>query len=87
MKAFSEYLGLVASVALPFFNIPLIMRMIQRKSSADLSLVWVVGVFVCIVLVQPAGWYSVDFIFKTYNIINLAFFSVVTGVAIYYRKK
>ncbi|MDO8518973.1 MAG: hypothetical protein Q7T11_02275 [Deltaproteobacteria bacterium] len=82
-----ETIGFIASVALPFFNIPLITRMIRRKSSEDLSLVWVVGVFVCIVAVFPAAWRSPDKTFKIFEIFNLVFFSAVTFFTIYYRSK
>ena len=82
-----QILGLVASVVLPFFNIPLMARMIRRKSSDDLSLVWVAGVFVCIVATLPAAWKSTDLIFKVYQIINVIFFSGVVFLAFYFRRK
>lgn len=78
-------LGLVASIVLPFFNIPLMMRMIQRRSSADLSLIWVIGVFLCIVATVPAALQSPDVIFRVYQIINVIFFAGVTVLAIYFR--
>src|SRR3990167_1528095 len=84
-KSWIEMVGLVASIVLPFFNIPLVVRMIRRKSSEDLSLVWVVGVFVCIVAVFPAAWISPDSTFKIFQTLNLLFFSVVTFFTIYYR--
>lgn len=80
-----QYLGILASVALPFFNIPLILRMVRRRSSEDLSLVWVLGVFVCIVLMEPVALVSSDFVFKIFSIVNLLFFSVVTFFVLYYR--
>ena len=78
-------LGLVASIVLPFFNIPLMIRMFQRKSSEDLSLTWVIGVFVCILATVPAALRSPDIIFKIYQIVNVIFFSGVVGFAVYYR--
>lgn len=86
-KSWIETVGLIASVILPFFNIPLIYRMIQRKSSADLSLIWVVGVFVCIVAVFPAAWRSPDSTFKIFETLNVLFFGVVTFFTIYYRTR
>lgn len=86
-KSWIEILGFVASVILPFFNIPLIYRMIQRKSSEDLSLVWVIGVFVCIAALFPAAWNSPDRMFRVFEIFNLIFFSAVTFFTIWYRIK
>lgn len=82
-----HHLGMVSSLILPLFNIPLIVRMIQRRSSADLSLVWAIGVWICIMGMGPAAWTSKDDIFKIFSIINLAFFSVVVFCAIYFRIK
>ncbi len=80
-------LGMVSSLILPLFNIPLIVRMIQRRSSADLSLVWAIGVWICIVGMGPAAWTSPDNIFKIFSVINLSFFSAVVFCAIYFRVK
>lgn len=80
-----QSLGLVASVCLPLFNIPLMMRMIQRRSSADLSLIWVLGVFFCIVATLPAAYYSPDLVFRVYQVINIIFFSGVMFLAVYFR--
>lgn len=87
LDSWTRDLGLVASIALPLFNIPLMMRMYQRKSSADLSLIWVTGVFLCIVAMVPAAWGSPDIIFKVYQVINVTFFAGVTFLAFYYRKR
>ncbi len=80
-------IGLVASVILPFFNIPLMLRIYRRKSSEDLSLVWVLGVFFCLVLMEPAAWVSEDFTFKVFGIVNLLFFTGVTFLVLFYRRK
>ena len=40
-----ELLALVASVVMPLWNIPLIVKIFRRKSSNDLSLSWVWGVW------------------------------------------
>lgn len=78
-------LGLLASVALPFFNIPLMLRIVQRRSSEDLSLIWVIGVFSCICLMLPAALQSKDIIFKVFNIFNFILFSGVTALVLYFR--
>jgi uncharacterized protein with PQ loop repeat len=77
--------GAVAGFILPFFNIPLIVRMVQRKSSQDLSLVWVIGVWICILLMSPAAFTSQDFAFRAFGYTNLVFFSAVAVVSIRYR--
>ncbi len=80
-----HYLGLAGSFAMPFFNIPLILHMIRRKSSADLSLVWALGVWVCILLMTPAAFVSRDMVLKVFGITNVIFFSLVVFFALRYR--
>ena len=82
-----DTVGVIAAVILPLFNIPLIMRIIKRKSSEDISLTWVLGVWVCIVLMFPSGLKSTDFVWRTYNIINVLFFTIVMMTTLKYRKK
>lgn len=84
---FLDHLGLWSSIALPFFNIPLMVRLYKRKSSEDMSLIWVLGVFFCLVGMAPAGLQSDDFTFQVFSTINLLFFSGVTFLVIYYRTK
>jgi len=86
MEFWIQKIGLLASITLPFFNIPLMARMIKRKSSQDLSLVWLLGVFICILLMGPAAWTSSDFIFKIFSILNLIFFTGVTVLALWFRR-
>ena len=82
-----DWVGTAAAVALPFFNIPLILRMIRRKSSEDISVVWVLGVWVCLLLMFPSGILSSDFVFRVFNIVNIVFFTAVAAVTVFYRKK
>ena len=86
MNNMIEHIGLVAAVMLPFFNIPLIMKIIQRKSSKDISMVWALGVWVCIVLMSPSGFTSKDIVWRTFNYVNFIFFTTVVIVTIKYRK-
>ncbi len=86
-KEFIETLGLWAAVILPLWNIPLIMRIIKRKSSADLSLWWALGVWVCLLLMAPSGFTSKDIVWKTFNITNIVLFTAVVATALFYRKK
>jgi uncharacterized protein with PQ loop repeat len=83
----TEKIALIAAIVLPFWNIPLIVRMIKRRSSADISLHWALGVWVCFVLMAPEAFQSSDLVWKTFNIVNLALFSLVIIVALYYRQK
>jgi len=87
MTEIIKYVGLVAAIVLPFWNIPLIARILKRKSSEDISLCWVVGVWVCFILMAPSGFLSEDIVWKTFNMMNLVLFSVVAFVVIKYRKK
>ncbi len=78
-------LGLLAAIALPFWNIPLIVRIRQRRSSEDLSLWWAFGVLTCLVAMLPSGLLSADPVFKVFTIVNLALFAVVVLYVVRYR--
>ena len=80
-----EKLGMVSAVALPLFNIPLILRLIERKSSDDFSLSWAVGVWACIVLMAPHALRSPDLVFRIFGVMNIIFFSAVTFLILKYR--
>ncbi len=79
--------GVIASFALPLFNIPLILRMIKRKSSEDISMTWVIGVWVCIILMTPRALMSKDFAFQVYGVMNIVFFTLVLFFSAKYRKR
>ena len=81
-----QTIGFVASVVLPFWNIPLIIRIIQRKSSQDLSMSWLLGVWVCIILMTPAGFRSSDIMWRVFTFFNLVCFTAVVIVSLKYRK-
>jgi len=78
-------IGWVAALALPFFNIPLVLRMMKTKSSKDLSIIWVLGIFFCLLAMEPAALLSEDLMFKTFATANLLLFSVVTFFVFYFR--
>ena len=80
-----ETLGLIAAVALPLWNIPLIVRIAQRQSSRDVSLWWVIGVWVCLVLMCPAGLRSPDRVFRAFTIINTVLFTAVVVQVVRYH--
>ena len=81
-----EKIALIAAIVLPFWNIPLIVRVIRRRSSKDISIVWVLGVWICFLLMAPEAFRSPDPVWRTFNIVNLIFFSAVVAVVLIYRK-
>jgi len=82
-----ENIGLAAGVIMPFFNIPLIVRILRRKSSADISISWVMGVWVCAILMAPSGFTSKDMVWRCFNIVNLVLFTGVVIAVWRYRNK
>ena len=78
-------LGMVSAVILPLFNIPLIVRIIRRRSSQDISLVWAIGVWVCIMGMLPASLSSTDRIMVVYSIINTTFFTATVAIVLYFH--
>ncbi len=82
-----QKIALIAAIILPLWNIPLIVRIIKRKSSEDISIFWALGVWTCFALMAPAGFSSSDPVWQTFNIVNFIFFSTVVIVVLIYRKK
>jgi uncharacterized protein with PQ loop repeat len=82
-----ETLALIASVVMPLWNIPLIVKIVQRKSSDDLSIAWFLGVWICMLLMIPWAFVTHDIVLKVFSFVNVILFSLV-GLAIFkYRKK
>lgn len=81
-----QKIALVAAIILPLWNIPLIVRIIKRRSSKDISMYWAIGVWVCIVLMAPASFVSKDLVWKVFNIINFILFSFVVIFVLIYKK-
>lgn len=81
-----ELLALVSSVALPLWNIPLLIRVVQRKSSSDMSLPWVWGVWGSIFLMLPWAAITTDIVFKVFSFVNFVLFSIVLVVILKYYK-
>lgn len=79
-------IAFIAAIILPLWNIPLIIRIIKRKSSKDISLYWVWGVWICFLLMAPDGFRSSDPVWRAFNIMNLILFSAVAIVVLVYRK-
>ena len=77
--------ALVASIILPLWNIPLIKKIIQRRSSGDISVPWALGVWTCQILMFPAGLQSQDVVWRTFNIMNFVLFTIVMLTVLRFR--
>ena len=77
--------GMVSAVVMPFFDIPLIARIIQRKSSIDISLIWVFGIWACILGMLPSSLISTDPILVAFGIVNTILFTAVVVVVVWYH--
>ena len=80
-----KLLGMIAAIALPFCNIPLIIRIGRRQSSKDIGLTWTFGILTCLVLMLPSGQASPDPVFKVFCIVNVILFSAVAIQVVRYR--
>ena len=81
-----ETVGFWAATALPLWDIPLIVRIIRRKSSQDISLVWIAGLWACSVLMTPSAFMSGDHAAIGFNTVNVTMLTVVLIVVFKYRK-
>lgn len=82
-----EIVGFTASIILPFFNIPLMIRIIKRRSSDDISITWAAGIFGSLLLMEPAALISPDIIFKVFATLNVIIYFGVFFLVIYFRIK
>ena len=80
-------IALIAAIVLPLWNIPLIVRVIRRKSSSDMSISWALGVWICFLLMSPEAFRSPDIVWRAFNIMNLILFTAVVVVVLRYRVK
>ena len=81
-----QKIALIAAIILPFWNIPLILRIVKRKSSNDISMQWTLGVWTCFVLMAPAAFVSEDLVWKVFNLVNIVLFTVVVIFVLIYRE-
>lgn len=86
METLIDTIGFIAAVILPLWNLPLIIRIIKRRSSEDISMWWAMGVWACILLMFPSGLRSQDPVWRIFNIMNVVFFSGVAAATLRYRK-
>ncbi len=85
MDSGAQILGMLSGVLMPFFNIPLILRIVKRRSSEDISLAWVIGVWFCVVGMVPSSVKSSDIVLYVFGIVNVFFFSGVLAVVLYFH--
>lgn len=81
-----EKIALVAAIVLPLWNIPLIVKIMKRKSSKDISLAWVLGVWTCFVIMAPDALTSDDLVWRVFNMVNLVLFTGVMIAVISFRR-
>lgn len=86
LTTLTDRVAFIAAIVLPLFNIPLIVKIIRRQSSQDISLCWVLGVWICILLMAPSGFQSQDIVWRTFNYTNVVLFTAVALVTLKYRK-
>ena len=79
-------IGLWAAIILPLWDIPLMVRVVQRKSSQDISIVWAVGLWATSVLMAPSAFISGDKLAIGFNTMNVIMLTGVLIVVIKYRK-
>lgn len=82
-----DKIALIASIVLPLWNIPLIMRIIKRRSSGDISVFWAIGVWVCLLAMFPSGLRSDFLVWKVFTIANFLFFTIVLIVTLKFYKR
>lgn len=80
-----QTLGMISGIVMPFFNIPLILRIIRRRSSADISLVWVIGAWICVMGMLPQSLQSADRVLRAFGIVNGLFFTGVFLSVLYFH--
>ena len=80
-----QTLGMVSGIFMPFFNIPLIVRIVRRRSSEDISLAWVVGAWICVMAMVPQSLQSPDPALMTFGIVNGLFFTGVFASVLFFH--
>lgn len=79
-------IGFWAAIMLPLWDIPLIIQVIKRKSSQDISIMWAAGLWATAILMTPAAFVSHNIIAIGFNIANVTMLSAVLFVVVKYRK-
>ncbi len=82
----TETLGFWAAVMLPLWDIPLMVHVVRRQSSQDISLWWVWGLWGTSVLMAPSAFISGEKTAIGFNIVNVIMLTGVLVVVLKYRK-
>ncbi len=80
-----QTIGVMSGILMPFFNIPLIVRIIRRGSSEDISSVWAVGVWICVIGILPSSLQSPDPVLFSFGVVNTIFFTGVVVCVLYFH--
>jgi uncharacterized protein with PQ loop repeat len=78
-------ISLIAGVILPFWNIPLIVRVVKRRSSNDISLWWGVGVWTSLALMLPHGLMTEEIVLRWFTISNFTLFTITFIIILMYH--
>jgi uncharacterized protein with PQ loop repeat len=78
-------ISLIAGIVLPFWNIPLIARVIKRRSSKDISLWWGLGVWMSLTLMLPHGLMTEEIVLRWFTISNFALFTITFIIILMYH--
>jgi len=81
-----ETVGFWAATILPLWDIPLILRIVRRKSSQDISLAWAVGLWASSVLMAPSAFISGNKQAIGFDIVNVTMLTAVLIVVVKYRE-
>ncbi len=82
-----DKIALAASIVLPLWNIPLIIRIIKRRSSGDISIYWAIGVWTCLLAMLPSGIRSDFLVWRVFTAANFVFFSFVAISTLIFRDR
>ena len=80
-----QALAMVSGILMPLFNIPLIFRIVRRRSSEDISLVWVVGVWFCVMGMVPHSLQSPEPVLLVFGVVNGLLFTGVLLSVLYFN--
>lgn len=79
-------LGYICSMIVPVFHIPLIMKLVRKKSSQEWSLLSVIGFWIATLGIQPWALMTDDRALTILNTLSLMFISVELVLVIKYRR-
>ncbi|HUK39660.1 MAG TPA: hypothetical protein VLX11_01400 [Candidatus Acidoferrales bacterium] len=80
-----QTLAMFSGILMPFFNIPLIIRIVRRRSSRDISLLWAVGVWFCVIAMLPHSLQSPEPVLLGFGVVNALFFTGVLLTVLYFH--